>query len=123
MKTIRYITFPILAALLASAAHAQKVYWVPSSGTLQESKANQLQLHFEGCEPSGNFDLPNISGLNVYNAGTQSQTSIINGRYMSKTIRNFRVTPVDVSNVSIPAFSVDTDRGPIDVAAASFNVV
>lgn len=107
----------------ASSAWAQSVTWTPASGTLQQGKANSLQLHFEGCSPDGNVDLPDVPGVGFTQVGQSSSMNIFNSRVVQKLILEFRVSPTSEGTVTIPAFSVKTDKGNITVEAAQFEVV
>ncbi len=107
---------------IASTSWAQSVYWTPASGTLQQGKANSLQLHFEGCTPDGNVDLPDVPGVGFTQVGQSSSMNIFNSRVVQKLILEFRVSPTREGTVTIPSFSVKTDKGDFNVEAASFEV-
>ena len=87
LKTYLFATGAILLASVASTlSYAQQVYWSPGSGTLQQGKANRLQLHFEACVPDGSVDLPNVTNADFNRTGQTSSTNIFNSRIVQKMI-------------------------------------
>ena len=121
LKLFAIVLFGVFTT--ASTLFAQSVNWTPASGTLQQGKANNLQLHFEGCSPDGNVDLPNVPGVSFTQVGQSSSMNIFNSRVVQKLILEFRVSPTSEGTVTIPSFSVRTDKGNISVEAASFEVI
>ncbi len=122
MHCIRnFITVLLLASFGVSLA-AQSVRWEPSSGSLAHSQTSELQLVFDGCEPSGAIDLPVVDGLVIQRGGERRSTSIINGRMSQHVAIGFYVRPTQKARLTIAAFSVDTDRGRLTVPAATFDV-
>ena len=101
---------------------AQQVYWSPASGTLQQGKANRLDLHFEGCSPDGDVSLPQIAEADFSKIGQSSSMNMFNSRVIQKLILQFQVSPTSKAAVKIPAFSVKTDKGDISVAEVNFDV-
>jgi BatD DUF11 like domain len=66
-----------------------------------------LSLTFEGAAPD-NVQMPPInSNLQVSEAGTSSQFKFINGQSSSSVIHNFRLTPRQAGDYTIPALTVD----------------
>jgi len=66
-----------------------------------------LSLTFEGAAPE-NVQMPPInSNLQVTEAGTSSQFKFINGQSSSSVIHNFRLTPRQAGDYTIPALTVD----------------
>jgi len=112
----------LILALGPTFAAGQQVYWSPNSGTLQQGKANKLQLHFEGCSPAGNVDLPNTANVDFARVGQSSSMNIFNSRVVQKLIIEYQVSPAAQGELSIPEFSVETDQGRIAVPAAKFDV-
>ena len=83
----KYVFWSALVWSLGLAfASGQQVYWSPSSGTLQQGKANRLQLHFEGCSPAGNVDLPDTPNVDFTRVGQSSSMNIFNSRVVQKLI-------------------------------------
>ena len=124
------LTSPFLAvlllAVLASQAAAQRVRWEPAGGSLALRQTSQLSLIFEDCEPTGEFTLPAIPNLTIGqpSRGEQSSFNIINGQATrTKTVYySYPVRPGDRQPVRIPSFTVQTDKGPIQVPAITFEV-
>lgn len=118
------ITLVILGfALPTSYTWAQQAYWTPASGTLQEGKANTLQLHFEGCSPDGNVELPDIPGADFTHVGQSSSMNIFNSRVIQKLILEFKVSPKTKGTITIPAFVAKTDKGDVTVNSARYEVI
>ncbi|MDQ8199319.1 BatD family protein [Pelagicoccus enzymogenes] len=123
--------FPLAKLLIVLAAvsgcvstiWAQSVYWSPSSGTLQQGKSNAIDLFFDSCQPEGQPELPEISGLDLRFRGQSSSTNIINGRRSSKVILNYQATPLRLGTVTLPSIRVQTSEGEMQVRAARFEVV
>jgi tetratricopeptide (TPR) repeat protein len=117
-------TFTLLTAfvLLSTFARAQSVRWEPSSGSLAHGQTSELSLIFDGCEPTGSPAIPAVSGLTFQRGGEMRNTSIVNGRMSQSVTLNFAARPSVKQRVTIPAFSVDTDKGKLTVPAASFDV-
>ena len=117
----------LLIALLAPLVlSAQRIRWEPAAGSLALRQTSQLSLIFEDCEPTGTFTLPPIPNLTIGEAsrGEQSSFNIVNGEATrSKTVYfTYPVRPDSRTTIQIPAFTVATDRGPIEVPAAQFTV-
>ncbi len=116
------IGLALIIAFGSALASGQQVYWSPNSGTLQQGKANRLQLHFEGCSPSGSVDLPNAPNVDFTRVGQSSSMNIFNSRVVQKLIIEYQVSPTAQGTLTIPGFSVDTDQGSLEVPAAKFEI-
>jgi tetratricopeptide (TPR) repeat protein len=112
----------LFCSLFPTFAHAQSARWEPSEGSLAFGQTSQLQLIFEGCVPKGRPTLPAIAGLSLQAAGESSQTSIINGSITRSETLSFAARPTKRTDITIPEFSVETDKGRINVASASFTI-
>ncbi len=102
---------------------AQSVYWSPNSGTLQQGKANSIDLFFDSCQPDGQPELPKMNGIELRFRGQSSSTNIINGRRSSKVILNYQAIPLRLGSVTLPSIRVQTSDGEKQVPAARFEVV
>lgn len=121
----------LLAALVLSLAGAtlltaQSVRWQPGAGQLGFNQISQLALVFEDCEPDGPVELPQVDGL-VFGRPSQSTNRSISfgtgGRQSSSTFTlTYPVRPERRTPITVPAFSVKTDKGTLNVAAANFTV-
>lgn len=125
---MRFPHIKILATLAfgfncVSIIWAQTVYWSPSEGTMQQGKANAIDLVYDSCEPDGEPDLTPIRGLKLEFRGQSSSQTIINGRRSSKVLLNFQAIALQKGTVTIPSYRVKTSQGEIQVPAARFEVV
>jgi hypothetical protein len=114
----------LLALLfLPLSALAQSVRWDPPGGSLGFNQIGQLALVFEDCEPDGEPKLPTVDGIQFAGRPSQSsQTSIVNFK-MSRTFSFiYPVRPTKRGSVTIPAFDIQTDKGPVKVAAARYTI-
>jgi hypothetical protein len=123
MHRIRLFLSLSLFLALAFFARAQSVRWEPSSGSLAHGQTSEINLVFEGCEPSAAPTPPTIDGVTLQRGGEMRNTTIMNGRVSQKVTLMFAARPSLKQRVIIPAFSVDTDKGKLTVPAASFDVV
>lgn len=123
-RMIRIINSILLLSLIGvSSIYAQRAYWTPSGGTLQQGKSNQLQLTFEDCVPETGLAIPGPQGITLTEAGTSNSMSTINGRMKRKLVVNFQAVPTRQGQVSIPTFTAKTDKGDVQVNDAVFEVV
>ena len=109
-------------ALFSPFARAQSVRWEPSSGSLAHNQTSELTLVFENCEPTSTPQIPAVAGLAMQRGGEMRNMSIINGRRTESVTIGFAVRPSFKQPVTIPSFTVETDKGRLTVAAASFEV-
>ena len=77
----------------------------------------KLQLIFQDCSPDGDPQLPTVDGLNFTQVGTSNQTSIINFNVSRSVIITYNVRSTKGGAISVPAFSVKTNKGNVRVAA------
>jgi hypothetical protein len=117
-------TFGLFAVFIAltALARAQTVRWQPSSGSLAHGQTSELNLVYEGCEPAGDPAIPSLNGLSLQRGGEMRNTSIINGRVSQNITLMFAARPTEKQRVTIPAFTVETNKGSLIVPAASFEV-
>jgi hypothetical protein len=112
---------PLLALLLPAAAGAQSAHWEPSNGTLAVGQVTSLQLEFDNCEPKATPVPPKVDGLTVEYSGQSSNISWINGDYSRSVTFTFAALLAKKQAIDIPAFSVDTNKGALQVPAAHFD--
>ncbi len=122
MQRIRILLSLGLFVFLAAFARAQTIRWNPSSGSLAHNQTSELSLVFENCEPTAAPEIPAIPGLALQRGGEMRSTSIINGRRSESVTIAYGVRPSAKTPVTIPAFTVETDKGRISVAPAAFEV-
>ena len=108
----RFLALISLCSLALSAAHAQTVHWEGADDS------SELQLIYEDCAPDGDPKLPAIEESVLSLTGQSSQTTISNGSFSRSTVLtyNSRARRAGVT-LQIPAFTVQTNKGPIRVAA------
>ena len=120
---IRRCILPILLFFaFAGTALAQTVRWEPARGTLPFNQTSELQLIFEGCEPADDPATPAVPGLQLQAVGRSSNMSIINGRVSQTVALTFHVRASQRSTMTIPSFTVNTNKGRITVEAATYAV-
>lgn len=113
------LTFVFAAALL----RAQSVHWEPPSGTLAYNQTGEIQLVFDDCEPKeDNPVVPAVPGLQMRSVGQSRNMSVVNGRVSQSVSVTFHVRATQKSAVKIPPFSIETNRGRIQVPAATYDV-
>jgi tetratricopeptide (TPR) repeat protein len=114
----------LVAALIAGTTlRAQTVRWDPPGGQLGHNQVSELSLSFENCEPEGAPQLPKVDGLTFgSNPSQRTEVSMVNFDVTRRYMLTYPVRPTKRSAISIPAFSVNTDKGMIRVAAANFTV-
>jgi hypothetical protein len=122
MQRIRFSVSLSLFLALALFARAQTVRWQPSTGSLAHGQTSELTLVFEGCEPAGDPEVPSVSGLSLQRTGEMRNTSIVNGRVSQNVTLMFAARPTEKQRTTIPAFTVETDKGRLTVPPASFEV-
>lgn len=121
--TLKSVFFVFAVLSCVSTFWAQKVYWSPDSGTMQEGKSNTIDLVFEGCQPEEEIELPTIADLQFTFRGRSNSTSIINGRVSAKTSLSFQAVPLRLGTVTIPSIRIGSSEGEMQVPPARFEVV
>lgn len=123
---LRFLFRLPLLLLFASFLHAQTVRWTPGEGTLAFGQANELRLVFEDCQPKDSYTAPAVPGLVFGNPSyaRNASFSVVNGRAVSinQVVLSYGVRPTEHTTIAIPEFTVETDKGPLRVAAAKFEV-
>lgn len=100
-------------ALLAFVARAQSVRWSATDSGVTQAAV----LVFEDCAPDGEPQLPTVAGVAFTRVGESSNMSIVNGAVTRSIMLNYLIRARQNGPVSIPAFTVKTDKGPRQVAA------
>lgn len=116
----------LLLLLVPLGARAQQVRWEPPGGSLALRQTSQLSLIFENCEPTDAFTLPSVPHLTIGqpSRGEQSSFSVVNRQATrTKTVYfTYPVRPDSRTPIHIPSFTVQTDKGAVQVPAADFTV-
>lgn len=103
----------LFAALMTSAALAQSVRWEPSDS----GDPAEILLVFENCAPEGDPQLPQLDGITLTQLGRSEQTSIVNFSMTRSVILSYRARSQKSGPISIPAFTVQTNKGALRVPA------
>jgi tetratricopeptide (TPR) repeat protein len=100
---------------------AQSVAW-NDPGTLGANEPAQLELVFTDCQPSGSVNLPTVRGLDVLGQpGRATSFSMINFQTSTSTTLSYSVRATAEGRIQIPAFTVATDKGRMNVPALGLN--
>lgn len=112
-----------LVLFLSGRALAQSIRWDPPGGQLGFNQVSELSLVFEGCEPElDQLRLPSVTGLQIGNASTSNQTSIVNGKISQTFSLVFPVRPITRNPITFPSFEIATDKGALRVPTATYTV-
>lgn len=110
----RFLALLFFSALVLTAARAQSAHWENADS----GDPSDLQLIFQDCTPDGNVRLPPTPGVTFAQTGTSTQMSIVNFTTTRSVIVSYTARAQQPGTaISIPAFSVATNRGTIQVAA------
>jgi tetratricopeptide (TPR) repeat protein len=112
----------LLGLAMPTLTRAQTVRWEPPGGQLGFNQVSEIALVFENCEPDGDPALPKVDGLQFGRPSQSSEMSMVNMSVTRRFSLVFPVRPAKRSTITIPAFSVKTDKGAINVKAATFTV-
>lgn len=112
--------FALLGSLVS--AHAQSIRWYPDRGTLGVGQSAELRLIFQDCAPRDTPAVPTVVGLSLEYAGTSQSTEIVNMNVTRRVIVTYMARPVQRGSLKIPTFEVQTDKGPVRVPPAEFEV-
>ncbi len=119
----RFTVFVFLFTLIVTTSHAQSVRWEPSNGSLAKGQVTKIQLVFTNCQPEGTGTLPAVPGLELRPTKGRSQSfSTVNGRTTKTVSIGIDVQPSTDQHIVIPAFKINTDKGELTVASASFDI-
>lgn len=110
----RFLALLFFSALVLTAARAQSARWE----TADSGDPSDLQLIFQDCVPDGNVRLPSTPGVTFVQTGTSTQMSIVNFNSSRSVIISYSARAQQPgATIKIPAFSVSTNRGTVQVAA------
>jgi hypothetical protein len=112
--------FFFLAA--TAAAFAQAIHWEPPGTQLGFNQVSELALVFDDCEPDGALTLPSVDGLSFGRPTSNSLTSMVNFKVSRRFTLAYPVRPNKRASINIPTFSVQTDKGPIEVQGITLAV-
>ncbi|MBA4137266.1 MAG: protein BatD [Opitutus sp.] len=112
----------VCALIAATTLRAQSVRWDPPSGQLGYNQVSELSLVFEECEPDGVPQLPTVDGLQIGRPSQRSETSMVNFNVTRKFSLAYPVRPSKRTSITIPGFTIQTDKGALRVAPATYTV-
>lgn len=110
----------LLALALTAGLRAQSAHWEPAGGTLPVGQVTALQLVCQDCEPKETPAPPKVDGLTLEFTGQASNISWINGDYSRSITFTYAALLAKKQGVDLPAFTVETNKGAVHVAAAHF---
>ncbi|MDR1497412.1 MAG: BatD family protein [Puniceicoccales bacterium] len=126
-RTIFILLFAFTA--FTTQISAQTARWNPPSGSLAQGKSSRLTLIFDNCKPEESpvsppavnglsFGQPSVKQTQHFSFGTGNDSSYqgVSFAYPVHT------TAAVGSTVTIPAFTVRTDKGNIAVPSASYHI-
>ncbi len=121
---LRLVFFLLAVALAGSSiVHAQSARWEPSGGSLAVDQQTAIQLIFENCRPTSQPVVPKVDRLELSATDqTGSSMEIVNGQVTAMTMMVYVARPLSKTPVTIPSFTVETDKGPVTVPAVTFMV-
>ncbi len=112
----------VVALIAGTTLRAQTVRWEPGAGQLGYNQVSELSLVFEECEPDGAPPVPQVDGLTFGRPSQSSETQMINFKVSRRFTLTYPVRPSKRSTITIPAFTIQTDKGALRVAAATYSV-
>lgn len=98
----------LFLAVLAGSASGASFTASLDRDTISLGETATLSLAFEGAQPN-NVPTPNVSGLQISQAGTSQNVSFVNGAMSSSVTVNFSVAPTRTGEFQIPAITVDVN--------------
>jgi hypothetical protein len=105
---LKTLTVLLLLALGCGAASAASFTASLDRDTITLGGSATLSLSFEGAQPR-DVPSPQVPGLQITQAGTSQNVSIINGAMSSTVTVNFSVTPQRAGEFTIPALTADVN--------------
>jgi BatD DUF11 like domain len=96
----------LIGLLCADTANAVTFTASLDHDTITLGESASLSLTFEGASPNNVPPLPPIVNLQISYVGPSSQFSFVNGQTSSTVTYNFRVTPRQIGDYTIPAVTV-----------------
>jgi len=113
LRSLRLLPPLLITTVFTATAQAQSVHWEPAAS----GDPSEIQLVFEDCRPEGDPQLPAVQGITFSFAGRAEQTSIVNFTMTRSVILTYRARSNKSGPISIPAFTVRTDKGNLTVPA------
>ena len=119
--TLKILTALLLAMLFTGVVVAASFTASLDRDAITLGESVTLSLSFEGAQPR-NVPSPQVSGLQITQAGTSQNMSIINGAMNSTVTVNFQVTARQVGEFTIPALTADVNGQQLSTAPLKLTV-
>lgn len=121
----RLLLFCLLPLALLAAVRGSAATFTATldRDTISLGDTATLSLVFEGGKPDSQPTLPAIPNLRVFFLGQSSQYSMVNGRATSTVSYNYQITPAQVGNITIPAFSISVGGQRLSSQAITLKVL
>jgi len=111
----------LLIALLPGTVRAASFTASLDRDTLTLGESATLSLAFEGAQPKS-VPTPGVSGLQIVQAGTSQNVSIVNGAMSSAVTVSFSITPQREGVFTIPALTADVNGQRLSTAPLKLTV-
>ncbi len=116
-----------LALVLPVSGWTQSVNWSPSKGTFEKGTSARLSLVFKDCDPVGAIRIPQVQGLEIGQPNSRQShitglSGILSGKGKTTTL-GMPVMATEEGQVIIPAFTIATSEGDLEVPEARYQVV
>jgi oxygen tolerance protein BatD len=110
LQTFPIVGFLLLAALglVTSGARAANFTASLDRDAIALGEQATLSLAFEGSQPK-NVPTPDVPGLQIVQAGTSQNVSVINGAMSSTATVNFSIAPQRIGEFEIPALTINVN--------------
>jgi hypothetical protein len=119
--TLKTLMALLLATLCTGAAVAASFTASLDRDAIMLGESATLSLSFEGAQPR-NVPLPQVAGLQIAQAGTSQNMSIINGAMSSTVTVNFQVTARQAGEFTIPVLTADVNGQQLSTAPLKLTV-
>jgi len=120
--TLKTLAALLLATLSTGAVFAASFTASLDRDTITLGESATLSLAFEGAQPR-NVPSPQVAGLQITQAGTSQNVSIINGAMSSTVTVTFSVTPQRVGEFTIPVLAADVNGQQLSTAPLKLTVL
>lgn len=105
ITTLRSLVLLLGIVSLAGGASAVTFTASVERDTIYLGESVGFSLTFDGAQPDGTPNIPQVAGLQFSYNGPSSQFSFVNGQTTTKITHNYTITPRQVGEFTIPALS------------------
>jgi hypothetical protein len=122
MKKIILFLFMVFLAISKTSAQEEGFYLEVSKDTILSG--NVLQISFIANNVSGQFEAPDLEGLNVISGpNSASSMSMINGTITQRASYSFGIYMEDIGEVIIPPAYLITKEGTLETEPRSIMIL